>query len=81
MAASLVSVRKCGYGHWDIVVERENFSRKNGVFTSVTTWRYTTTDSMSVDDYKSEDYRRSRKGEKALIRQAKWWGDKEIVKY
>ena len=81
MAASLVSVRKVGSGHWDIVVERENFSRNNGVLTSVTTWRYTTTDSMSIDDYKSEDYRRSRVGERALIRQARWWGDKEIVKY
>lgn len=81
MSTSLVSVRKCGSGHWDIVVEREYYSRKNGVLTSVTYWRYTTTDSMSVDDYNSEDSRRCCKGERALIRQAKWWGVKENVKY
>jgi hypothetical protein len=36
---------------------------------------------MSVDDYRSDDDRRQKRGEKALIRQAKWWGTKEIEKY
>ena len=78
MAFELVRVSKIGAGHWLVLVERDNYSR-NGAWrrlTSTTHYRYVTTDSMAVDDYQSEDDRRSRKGAKALIRQARWWGDK-----
>lgn len=50
-------------------------------FTSITYFRYTTTDSMSVDDYRSDDERRQKRGEKSLIRQARVWGDKHIMRY
>lgn len=71
-----------GYGHWRVIVEKANYSRKFPIrLTSITRWEYVTTDSESVDDYRSDDYKRVNRGEKALIRQAKWWGDKSVDKY
>lgn len=81
--AQILRVSPCGPGHWEIIVERDNYSYK-GVWprmTSTTYFRYTTTDSMSVDDYRSDDERRQKRGEKSLIRQARVWGDKHIMRY
>ena len=81
MATQITNIKKVGSGHWSITVEKENYCRKYPYFiSSLTIWSYTTTDSMSVDDYRSYDDRRQKRGEKSLIRQAKWWGTKEIVK-
>ena len=69
-------------GHWEIIVRKYNWRRKYPFgISSITTWTHTTTVSMSVDDYRSDDDRRQNRGEKALIRQAKWLGIKEIEKY
>ena len=77
MAAELRSVSKTGAGHWRVVVEQIYWSRKGDKrVTSRKVWRFTTTDSVSVDDYHCG----GRMGEKALIRQAKWWGDVEYIK-
>lgn len=81
--AQILRISNCGPGHWEIVVERDNYSHK-GLWprmTSTTYFRYTTTDSMSVDDYRSDDERRQKRGEKSLIRQARVWGDKHIMIY
>jgi hypothetical protein len=82
----IVSVTFVGNGHWKVVVEKTNFKRKpiyhyGRNLSSIIIYTYVTTDSMSVDDYRSDDDHRQKKGEKALIRQAKWLGIKEIEKY
>lgn len=74
-------MRKTGAGHWHVVVEQEYWSRKGAArVTSIKRWEHTTTNSMAVDDYHSEDCARSRRGERALLRQAKWFGMVEYVK-
>lgn len=81
MAAELRSISKTGAGHWRVVVEQTYWSRKGITrVTSRKVWTYTTTDSMAIDDYNSDDMARERKGEASLIRQAKWWGDVEYIK-
>lgn len=76
------SIRIKGYGHWEIVVEQENWKRKHPYgLSSITMWTYTTTDSMSIDDYRSDDEKRINNGERRLIYQAKNFGDKEIETY
>lgn len=81
MATRISNIKKVGSGHWSITVEKENYCRKYPHFiSSLTIWSYTTTDSMSIDAYYSDDSRRSKNGEKRLIFQAKNWGVKEIVK-
>lgn len=82
----IVSLTKVGSGHWKVVVEKTNFKRKpiyhyGRNLSSIIIYTYITTDSVSVDDYRSDDDRRQKRGEKALIRQAKWLGTKEIEKY
>lgn len=82
----IVSLTKVGSGHWKVVVEKTNFKRKpiyhyGRNLSSIIIYTYVTTDSISVDDYRSDDDRRQKRGEKALIRQAKLWGTKEIEKY
>lgn len=82
MDTRITELTLIGSGHWRVVVEKENYSRKFPIrVTSITRWKYITTDTISVDDYRSDDYKRVNRGEKALIRQAKWWGDKSIEKY
>lgn len=82
----IISVTKVGSGHWKVIVEKTNFKRKplyhyGRNLSTIITYTYVTTDSISIDDYKSEDDRRQRKGEKALIWQAKNYGDKDVTKF
>jgi hypothetical protein len=71
-----------GRGHWRIIVEQEHWMRKYPFgLSSITLWEYTTTDSMAIDDYKSDDYQRQRNGEHRLIRQAKAYGTKIVERY
>lgn len=71
-----------GYGHWKIVVEQEHWRRKYPFgLSSITTWTYITTDSVSIDAYRSDDDSKVKDGENCLIYQAKTWGVKEIEKY
>lgn len=71
-----------GRGHWEIIVRKYNWRRTYPFgISSITTWTHTTTDSMAIDAYRSDDEHRIKNGEKALIRQAKWQGTKEIEKY
>jgi hypothetical protein len=82
----IVSLTKVGSGHWKVVVEKTNFKRKpiyhyGRNLSSVIIYTYVTTDSMAIDAYRSDDDHRIKDGEKALIRQAKWLGTKEIEKY
>lgn len=77
----IVSITKTGSGHWRVVVERYNYSRCYPIrVTSVTRWTCITTNSMAIDDYRSDDERRVKRGEKALIRETKWRGFKELEK-
>ena len=81
MAAEIRSISKTNSGMWRVVVEQIYWSRKRPArVTSRKMWRYDTTDSVSIDDYNSDDTVRSRRGELALVRQAKWWGDVEYIK-
>lgn len=77
----ITTIRKTGAGHWYIEVEKDNYSPSTHYLTSVTTWAHTTTDSMAIDAYRSEDNKRVRDGEARLIKAAKAWGTKEIVHY
>lgn len=72
-------ISKVGYGHWEVVVCHDNYGRGRNKYriTSVTMWKYVTTDSMSIDDFRSDDPVRQKRGEKALIRQAKMFGLKK----
>lgn len=78
--AHITSIQKTGAGHWLVTVERDNYSPKTRNWTSTTRWTYTTTDSMAIDAYCSDDEDRQRDGEQRLIWQAQTWGDKEIMK-
>jgi len=81
MATRITNINKVGSGHWSITVEKENYCRKYPYFiSSLTFWTYTTTDSMSIDAYYSDNVHRVKDGEKRLIYQAKNKGVKEIVK-
>jgi hypothetical protein len=82
----IVSITKVGGGHWKVVVEKTNFKRKplyhyGRNLSTIITYTYVTTDSMSIDDYNSEDSRKQKRGEKTLIWQAKTYGDKDITKF
>lgn len=77
----IVSITKTGSGHWKVVAERYNYARCYPMrVTSVTRWTCLTTNSMAIDDYRSDDQRRVKRGEKALIREAKWKGFRENEK-
>lgn len=77
----IVNITKTGAGHWKVVAERYNYSRCYPIrVTSVTRWTCTTTNSMAIDDYYSDDQRQVKRGEKALIREAKWNGFRENEK-
>jgi hypothetical protein len=66
---SIYSIKKLSYGHWEIVVSQNFYKRKYPFsYSSTKYWRYTTTDSMAIDDYRSDDDRRSKRGLKQLIR-------------
>lgn len=80
MKADYIKITPTGHGHWRVVVERYNFSPKDRRITSFTKWTVVTTDSMSIDDYKSNDDKRCIRGERNLIWQAKTRGIKEVVK-
>lgn len=81
MKADYILIITKGSGHWRVIVERYNYSPKTRFETSITRWTVDTTDSMSIDDYRSDDTTRSKMGEKRLIWQAKTWGTKEIVRH
>lgn len=78
----ITELRKVSSGAYRISVEKENYSRKFPMrLTSITRYTYTTTCMPDVDDFHSDDERRSARGERNLIRQCRWWGEKEMVKY
>lgn len=77
----IVTISKTGAGHWYIEVEKDNYSPSSHRLTSITTWSYITTDSMAIDDYRSDDDQRVKEGEARLIWAAKTWGTKEINHY
>lgn len=77
----IVSITKTSSGHWRVIAERYNYSRRYPIrVTSVTRWTHLTTNSMAIDDYHSDDKRRVKRGEKALIREVKWKGFRENEK-
>jgi hypothetical protein len=80
MRVDYIRIISIGAGHWRVIVERYNYSPKTRITTSTTRWTVVTTDSMSIDDYKSEDEKRYKRGEKRLIWQAKTWGTKELIR-
>lgn len=76
----ITSISKVSYGHWKIVVEKQNFNKQCHL-SSVTKWKYTTTDSMLIDDYnRGESYAKVRQAENMLIYMAKKHGSKRIIK-
>lgn len=71
------SVLPSGHGHWIIKCYQFNWSRKHPLcITSTTEWKVTTNDSTLIDDYK-DGIKRARK---QLIRLAKTFGTKKIMK-
>lgn len=82
----IIGITKVGSGHWRVIVEKTNFKKKpiyhyGRNLSTIITYTYITTDSVSIDDYNSEDSRRQKRGEKALIWQTKTYGDKDITKF
>ena len=73
------SIMSAGFGHWRVIVVHYNYGRGENRFrtTSTTEWEHITTDSMAIDDFRSDDPARQKRGEKALIRQAKRYGFKK----
>lgn len=75
-------VEFAGYGHWKVTVEQDYYSKpsiKNNFHwkrTSTTTWTYTTTDSMLIDDYNDG----KKKARKDLIRIVRANGSKKNTK-
>ena len=80
MKADYIRITTTGPGHWRVVVERFNFSPKTKRITSSTIWTVDTTDSMSIDAYRSSDEKRFNDGQRRLVWQAKTYGTKEIIR-
>lgn len=77
---SISSITKIGYGHWKVVVVKRNYNREC-MLNSITEWKYTTTDSMLIDDYNhGESNAKVRQAENMLIYMAKKHGSKRIIK-
>lgn len=78
MKPEIYSVKKTGYGHWEVIVSQYNCARHYPFgITSTTFWKATTTDSMLIDDYHSG----LKRAEKLLIIYAKTYGSKTNDKY
>lgn len=76
------SIMPVGRGHFDIIVEQLNFQKKSPYkITSVTIWRHRTTNTTAIDDFRSDKITQSKNGENELIRCAKLYGTKTILKY
>ena len=74
-------IDRTGSGSWKVVVERYYFHRNSpNNISSIVIYTYTTTDSMTIDDYYSDDRKRYLRGAKHLIQMAKLYGTKEIDK-
>ena len=71
------SILPSGYGHWKVTVKQYNFGRKTHHITSTSIWKYTTNDSVLVDEVKYENIKRA---DKDLIRKVKLNGYKIIEK-
>lgn len=77
---SIDSITKIGYGHWKVVVVKCNYNKK-GILSSVTEWKYTTNDSILIDDYNhGESNAKVKQAENMLIYMAKKHGSKQIFK-
>ena len=75
-------VTKVWHGHWDVEVRKDNYKRKYPHnLSSTTIWTYRTTDSISVDNYHSDEDYCVKKGKKSLIKQAKLYGRKSTIFY
>lgn len=78
MKPKIHSIKKTGYGHWEVVVSQYNCARRYPFgITSTTFWKVTTTDSMLIDDYHDG----LKRAEKSLIRYAKTSGMKTNENY
>lgn len=79
--AEIKSIKKVGHGHFEIIVEQNNYKRKYPFgLSSVTTWKYTTNDTMLIDDFNDDNYAKSNKAKKILIKLTKLKGIKTIKK-
>lgn len=77
MKTEIESVLPKGYGHWEVICFRHNWSKGlRPCITSTSMWKYTTNDSMLIDDYKSG----IKCAEVQLIRKCKEYGHKTILK-
>lgn len=82
MGAFIETIRRSGSGCYDVKVIKPNYSRKYPYLrTSETVWVYRCECMPLIDDYRSDELKRSDRAEKHLIRLAKWRGDKTIVRY
>lgn len=78
--AEIKSIKKVGHGHFEIIVEQNNYKRKYPFgLSSVTTWKYTTNLTYLIDDYKDDDWYKSRMAKIKIIRLVKENGMKNLV--
>ena len=78
MATIISSVRKVGYGHWDVIVEQDNYKRKFPyTLSSKTQWKYRTNDSLLIDEHMHDG---TKGAYKRLVYMAKKYGTKKLIK-